>query len=1444
MKHFKFIFTVTFALVVCFASNVSAQNVNADPVKQEKGQLLEYKPVQRNQRFVEKLLKTKTRGDVIFSEDFEAGSAAWSLDGEWQIGEPGSGPYEGYNGSSNCLATNLDGVYGNGANYWAYPTSPILLPENSDIVLSFWDWFKIESGYDDGMVKITDDGGSTWNTLLSVDGNQEFWAEKTIDLSAYSGEEVYLAFNFTSDGSVTHNGWYIDDITITSEEPTPLSLTILSLNSQNFPFIYANVSVDSLEIGTPHLTQSNFEVFENNLVQSDYFEVLPPNTGSGTRLADIVFLVDNSGSFDVYQNAVEENMYEFIDALIISDIDFSLGLCRFGQNMYGGDPILEDGGQLTQDAPYFRDNVWQRNVVDGGTEPAYDAIYESTLGFNFRPGSQKVFIILADEYPNQGQISFDQALEACLNNSVNLFALTTNESQALNDIAVATDGNYYYILDPFEDILDDISGNIANSYLIKYKSSDPYFNGILRHVDIVANYFGETANDTTSYLPGSVPKIFRTPATIELHEQAWAEGTEFEIEACVLDYVPPFTEEVVLFYKNTSEENYQQAVFTNILDSLWQTTIPGWDVYTPGLDYYITATDGQATSSLPSVNPAEKPFQIAILPNVAPDIVHTPISSIGSANYNMPLQINAEISDNTNELVSTVLFYRKIGQLTYQFIEMINTGGDSFSGEIPAAFVTFDGIDYYLSAKDNFGVASTHGTSDSPHQIIEIDFIPYIAQKLDIINTIQSYERPFSDGFFYQIENDALAFVESVANDTVGGNADPDDLQAVARLALSESVTSEALYGVDSVSVFAVKGVKSVIFMFGVSKITGKLSKWLRHHGLPKLSNKLDNQVNDKLSMAINKKLTALNHALKSKVNPALKDFLTEQQFIHLRKQVGKGTTTAFDEFSGDIAEIGIGQVTGPLFDAGENYFKEYLLFNAYDSFTEPNQQLALNNAQNHNFDSDNFANAKSEVEELQQDLQSANNIAILAGNFLETSQKYLSIALLIASLIGIIIGVLAAGTGVGIIVAILSFISFFIHFGTVVNQGLAIVEAGGAIAYVDGVVPFAFQNPSVDKAFDNSKKTLRLDAPEFNKIYREVVYKTSNQNSTLVGYYQELRNRVQANDSTWASSGMDTLEYYQELAFEEQNRNYSKFLAASDSAQRVIYAYDTLVHRYNGQIVSSYLNSAALDIAAGIYLEGYDEPEIIEKTLQAIDSSIMISNKVIESQATIDLLIANNSIPTPASIGIENVRFAVESSSSNGYILDISATVKRYGDDPVMNAKAIIEMAGEGVSVLNDTLKTVQLILEDEKSVGFSIFSPDSIFTGMIYPYAAPDDDYYPIFPGEIFSFNAEFAVSIQEKEQNMYFVSVVPNPYLLGSQQNDLAISIMPKSDARITVSLLNNEGKLIQQLAENKQVFANSEEVVRWRPAVDVSPGFYIVVITDNRGNKTSHKLILSK
>ena len=719
----KNLLLILIILTIIFPLHLSAQLVDKPTI--QKGQLIQAPQINRSTKIQQ---YNKFLATTIYEENFESGGNSWSRNGTWQVGNPSSGPYSGHE-SSNCAATNLNGVYNNNADDWLISSAinlPNLTQAQSYIRLYFWEWFAIESGYDSGFVKISDDGGANWHTL-DFRGGSSGWRHIMVNLTQFAGKNIQLAFHLYSDNMNNYSGWYIDDLKISLEEPGPLSATMVNLNHQNFPFIYMNVAIDTSGVGYPDLEQANFKVYENEVLQTEYFEVTPPDSGGGYRLTDIIFLMDNSGSMAEEQNAVSNNVIDFVDNLKSSGIDFALGLCRYGSSSYSGNPIIEDNGQLTRDAEYFKNNVWTRNVTSGSREPGYYAITQSSSGFSFRPGSQKVFIIITDETPDQGSSSMNDALSACLNNSITLFALTESDHYSqFEPITSATNGDYFDIYSNFDDIFNFIVSQVSNTYLIRYYSSDPFFNGIERFVEVVAQYQGNEAATSGAYMPGSAPQIHRTQNTLDLHTQAWAEHTQFTIEVEIIDNYQPYVQNATLYFKNTSSVNYQSVTMTNSTGNIWQGVISGTNVETPGLDYYITATDGQNLASDPTVTPRNNPYQIAILPNEAPQIIHTPITNLTPGNS---IQITANIIDNTNTLNGAKLFYRKTGQLLYQETDMISISADNYSALIPASFATNDGVDYYLKAWDNFGVNGYHGTADNPHQIKAISQVDLWIEK-------------------------------------------------------------------------------------------------------------------------------------------------------------------------------------------------------------------------------------------------------------------------------------------------------------------------------------------------------------------------------------------------------------------------------------------------------------------------------------------------------------------------------------------------------------------------------------------------------------------------------------------------------------------------------------------------------------------------------------------
>lgn len=645
----------------------------------------------------------------LFYENFESGKVSWSLTEGFEIGIPSSLPKSG-SASFQCAAAGLNGNYENNANGWMISPT-FILPDAADhLYLRYEEWLKLESDYDFGKVKISTDEGSSWIELYSSTGTTD-WREMILDLSAYKGKSINIGFNLSSDSTIVAAGWFIDNVSVYYTIKGPLDASLQSFSSQNFPLIYMNVNVQSFGADLTTLNQSNFSVYENNVLQSNLFEVTPPNAGGGQRVADIVFLMDNSGSMGDEQAAIRNNMIAFVNQLVASDVNFSLGLCRFGQSSNSGNPFLEDNGQLTTNATYFKDVVWMRNNVSGGREPGYYAITQSASGFNFRPGSQKIFIILTDETPNQGGATQQQAIDACLNNSINLYALTNYESAALNQVATATGGRFYNITDSFLNILNDISQSIGSNYLIRYSSSVDACNGVLRNVNVVVNHNGHQANVATSYMPCQSISVQRTNATIALHNTAWAENSTLPIGVTVTDNFEPYANSVKLFYKRTSAFTYQSVNMVNTSPSVWTANIPTSSVLSPGVDYYITASDGQNTVSSPSTNPVGSPYQIAVLPNVAPVIMHTPIQYI---NPGASVNVQAEIIDNTNSIASTEVFYRRFGDRIYTTSQMVHLYSNTYQFSIPGNFIVNTGLQYYIKAKDDLGVASYRGNEDNP----------------------------------------------------------------------------------------------------------------------------------------------------------------------------------------------------------------------------------------------------------------------------------------------------------------------------------------------------------------------------------------------------------------------------------------------------------------------------------------------------------------------------------------------------------------------------------------------------------------------------------------------------------------------------------------------------------------------------------------------------------
>jgi len=148
----------------------------------------------------------------VFADDMENGAGNWQADAPWAlVAQTGGSPTHAWTDSpSGNYANNLDiSLTSNSLNF----------SQANDLKLQFMHRCDTESGYDFGYVEASTDGGVNWQAVYQCDG-QASWQTQQVDLSAYSGlADVTIRFRLKTDGSITRDGWSIDDVKITGWGP-------------------------------------------------------------------------------------------------------------------------------------------------------------------------------------------------------------------------------------------------------------------------------------------------------------------------------------------------------------------------------------------------------------------------------------------------------------------------------------------------------------------------------------------------------------------------------------------------------------------------------------------------------------------------------------------------------------------------------------------------------------------------------------------------------------------------------------------------------------------------------------------------------------------------------------------------------------------------------------------------------------------------------------------------------------------------------------------------------------------------------------------------------------------------------------------------------------------------------------------------------------------------
>ncbi len=170
-------------------------------------------------------------GTVVWSDNFDTNAASrWTVPSPWKIASPTAGPpvgSSGYRTHSGAYCADTQN-YGTSKDVRLICSSyngsgSLLIPSADQLpVLQFWQWY--DFGNSLGYVEISTDYGSTWTRICTNYGpfttSSGSWLQPSFDLSTYAGQNVLIAFHFTT-GGVSGNGlgWFVDDVSVVTTAP-------------------------------------------------------------------------------------------------------------------------------------------------------------------------------------------------------------------------------------------------------------------------------------------------------------------------------------------------------------------------------------------------------------------------------------------------------------------------------------------------------------------------------------------------------------------------------------------------------------------------------------------------------------------------------------------------------------------------------------------------------------------------------------------------------------------------------------------------------------------------------------------------------------------------------------------------------------------------------------------------------------------------------------------------------------------------------------------------------------------------------------------------------------------------------------------------------------------------------------------------------------------------
>ncbi len=462
----------------------------------------------------------------------------WSNEGinpppGWQIFTLGSNGLRGWRNGFNIAAHTGNGsAYSNidnaGTNNWL--VSPPITVLNDTYELKFWEIKAIITDFelDSNTVLIStgssDPTSSDFTPIYQSNSlNDIDWEQSTIDLSTYSGQTIYIAFQHKNTAG-KYLGWYLDDLTVgpTSFVDGALTGYISPVGVSENP-INAPVSVRMKNLGTTTINDFNVTWDINTVAQPTFNQTALNLLPGQSTIIDIgTYNFSSEGAYHITTNLILANDFESSNNQIESTYEISSFkdgtiVAITPEGMLPNQGNIDVNVDVKNLGPNTIDNaeiIWS---VDGVNQTPF-----TTTTLNLAPGATKTITV--------GQYTFSEGLHDI---SATLNALGDNN----------TTNNHYLAKAAFNTFWESFEGAKfpPDGWSIKFgikdgrNFGDPV-DGDYYYVSSVDNNFFGVISDTifTPMLSIKNGDHFRfyiktSPAQPANNKLVWKNGTTGEI---------------------------------------------------------------------------------------------------------------------------------------------------------------------------------------------------------------------------------------------------------------------------------------------------------------------------------------------------------------------------------------------------------------------------------------------------------------------------------------------------------------------------------------------------------------------------------------------------------------------------------------------------------------------------------------------------------------------------------------------------------------------------------------------------------------------------------------------------------------------------------------------------------------------------------------------------